>query len=292
MTRKQIVKSSFPSQQEVRAIKQLQQTCERFDNFNIKLYWNVIEDRKTSNFDDFFYYVDGNLVGYLALFGFSIHEVEVSGFVHPKYRNQGIFTSLLNEAWHEFSKRYLQSCLFICNRASANGLRYLQRYQPELIQSVCEMTLVHDVARDNLPAISLKACSIDDVATMASMDIDLFDASFERKFALHFENMKERGRKAWFAYNAATEPVGKMHVRFDSKTAAFMHDLGILSKFRDKKYGKAMVLKTIDLLKSQGVKKIALDVLAHNETAIMTYKRCGFDITAIYDFLRVKFQKN
>src|SRR5262245_56985602 len=102
---KQITKTSKLHKNELSSIKKLTEIAGTYDQYKIKLYWNILQNRQTQELNDFLYYVDGNLVAYLALFTFKINEAEISAVVHPKFRKQQIFKTLLEEANNEVKKR-------------------------------------------------------------------------------------------------------------------------------------------------------------------------------------------
>ena len=217
---------------------------------------------------------------------FDPSEAEISAVVHPNFRHRGIFHQLLKEAILELRNRHIDHCVILCNRDSKAGQKFIQQFEPTLAYSVCHMQVVSEDPRENLVDIEFRICGSEDVPAIASMDVDFFNASFERKLNLHFENMKDKNRKAWIVSVDGVD-VGKMHVRYDGQNKVFLHDLGILKQYRGRKYAKAMMLKTIDMMHKEGCKHISLDVLADNIDAIKLYERVGFDTIAIYDFLRV-----
>src|SRR5881275_2227586 len=92
---------------ELSEIKQLAQLCNQHDGLDLKLNWNILRDRPSDQLNDFLYYADGQLVGFLALFSFNSLEGEISGMVHPTYRRRGIFSALFAAARQEAVRRGL-----------------------------------------------------------------------------------------------------------------------------------------------------------------------------------------
>src|SRR6266568_4754721 len=114
MLLKQLTKLSRLHKTDLRAIKNLVDFSEQHDGFRIKLYWNILQNRLTQELNDILYFVDGNLVGYLALFTFELDEAEISIVIHPKYRRQGIAKRLMAEALLELQQRRIPKMLWIC----------------------------------------------------------------------------------------------------------------------------------------------------------------------------------
>src|ERR1035438_2327878 len=115
---KQLCKISKLGKVELREIRKLVDICKKNDGFETKLYWNILKDRRIPEFDDFFYYMDGNLVGYLAIFCFKEDEAEVSACIHPKYRQQGIFKRLYEESLDELRRRNMKAALLLVQHDS------------------------------------------------------------------------------------------------------------------------------------------------------------------------------
>ena len=89
---------------ELASIKVLEEMCEKDGGFQLKLNFDMLENRTGNNKEDFFHYEDGELVGFLASYGFG-NKVELCGMVHPDHRRKGIFTRLLEMGLEETKKR-------------------------------------------------------------------------------------------------------------------------------------------------------------------------------------------
>ena len=84
------------TKEQLSAIEQLQKECEVADNIQLKLNWEMLRQRKDQSMD-FFYEENGELIGYLALYGFG-STVEVCGMVKPGKRRKYHFSKLWSEA--------------------------------------------------------------------------------------------------------------------------------------------------------------------------------------------------
>ena len=76
--------------------KSLQNACEKVDSIELKLNWEMLRQRVDQSMD-FFYEENGELVAYLALYGFG-STVEVCGMVMPDERRNHYFSKLWREA--------------------------------------------------------------------------------------------------------------------------------------------------------------------------------------------------
>jgi len=283
---KQLIKTTKLSKQELRNIRNLTQQCYQFDTFNTRLYWNILRSRQLPEFDDFLYYNDGKLVAYLALFVFKQNEAEISATVHPKFRKQGLFRRLLEDAVLELKRRNIPSCEFICNQKAELANTLLKRLKTEFNHTECEMRLTKKIKLDGLPKVKLHPAGESDLPTLAKIDNSCFNTKFETIMYRFHQNLQEKNRKIWLVTHEGTT-IGKIHVRFDDDDVAFIHDVGVSPKHRRKRYASAMVMDIIDLLKKKGHRAIALDVLSDNTDAIKLYEKCGFDLFDRHDFFRL-----
>lgn len=283
MIRKYLIKTTKLSRNELKEVKNLTLLCQNHDQFKTKLYWNIIEDRKIPEYDDFLLYVEGNLIAYLAAFVFKEEEAEITGMVHPKYRHQGHFKALLLDIFYELKRRGIKKYQLICNRESKIAEEYFKRLNTSFSHNELEMTTTTFLEIPNLPEVELREYTQDDILDLAQMDSVCFNTSFEKMVFRFLNNIGEKDRKVYVATYEG-EKIGKVHIRLDENQKAYIHDLCIMPDYRRKKLGTAMVMKIMDVMRKKGIKVIFLDVEGQNESAINLYKQCGYDITAIYDF--------
>lgn len=289
MITKQLIKTTKLTKQELRNITNLTQQAYQHDRFNIRLYWNILQDRQLPEFDDFLCYVEGKLVGYLALFVFKEDEAELNAVIHPKHRNQGIFSRLLEEAALELKRRNIPKCQLITHKSAELGIQLAKARGGKYDHSECEMRSIHKPKFENLPTLELRPATENEVFILAKIDSQCFHTEVEKIAMRLLKNMQEKHRKAWIASFDGVD-IGKAHVRFDDENTAFIHDLGVLPEHRRKHFGMAMVVQLRELLKKQGFHTIALDVLADNTSAIHMYEKCGFELTAEHQFWAVKVE--
>src|SRR5713226_7423807 len=101
MTNKQkqnLVRKRTLTTEELTAIQRLADQCNRHEQLHMRLDWSLLADRPGAEVNDFLYYQDGALIGYLMAYGFGTDERELTGMVHPEQRRQSIARTLLQAA--------------------------------------------------------------------------------------------------------------------------------------------------------------------------------------------------
>lgn len=106
------------SQVELAAIEQLMQVCNAHEGLDLKINLQMLHLRPHNEINDFLYYEQDVLVGFLGLYAFNPYEAEISGMVHPKYRRKGIFTILFRAAFAVSQRRNIPRMLLIVEHAS------------------------------------------------------------------------------------------------------------------------------------------------------------------------------
>ncbi len=82
---------------ELREIEHLTEICNKYEDLHMRFSW--LRTRPLSEeANDFLYYEDGKLTGYLNISSYGRKEKELTGMVHPEQRRKGIFRALFTAA--------------------------------------------------------------------------------------------------------------------------------------------------------------------------------------------------
>jgi N-acetylglutamate synthase-like GNAT family acetyltransferase len=103
--RQGLIKSYGLSKIQISEIEKLATICNEEETITMKLNWDFLNSRPKNEVQDFLFYEENCLVGYLGLYIFNEIEAEVSAMVHPKKRKKGIFSTLLEHAKLEVKGR-------------------------------------------------------------------------------------------------------------------------------------------------------------------------------------------
>lgn len=266
-------------------IRQLEKACSNVEKLNMKLNWDMLESRSGALSDDFLYYDNGTLVGYLGMYGFGRDEIEITGMVHPECRKRGIFSELYKAAKVECIKRKIGKILLVTERAvsSYKGL-------VDSLGAAYEFS-EYKLVRDCLPAsfdtvhgVKLRKANSKDMHFLLEVDAASFGNNFDE-----VEEVLADERSWNSSYIGELEGVmlGKIRIVMENKNGG-IYGFGILPEYRGRGYGREILLLAINELIKNNPDKIMLEVASANERALNLYKSCGFVEETVYDYYQIK----
>ena len=264
--------------EQLHAIEVLQKECEQADTIQLKLNWDILRQRDDRSMD-FFYEENGQLIAYLALYGFG-SMVEVCGMVKPSERRNHHFSTLWQQALQVIQEKGFHKILLNAPASSASAKEWLATQACTYVFSEFQMqweqqTLVasEDVAiRQSLPA---------DAAFEIQLDVLSFQMS-EEDAQHHYDDIKNRTEEHRFIIMADGNDVGKIRVStIDGE--AYIYGFAILPEFQGKGYG-GKALRNIVKQQHKAGYSIGLDVEAKNMHALRLYENIGFKTTQGQDY--------
>lgn len=270
---------------ELSEIKRLAQLCNQHEDLDLKLNWGLLQDRSRDQLNDFLYYADGQLVGFLALFSFNSQEGEISGMVHPAYRQHGIFSVLFEAARQECQSRTLPTLLLIVEQASPAGQAFARHLATTYDHSEYKMVLEEPRLSNTLSKrLQFRPARPEDTSILA------------RITALAF-NMPE-DEVNWYAESAISQPnrryyigevdgvvIGKIDVSLSDGSGLIL-GFAVLPEYQGQGYGRQILARTVQEIFSSGQQNIWLEVSTANKQALALYQSCGFKETGSYDYYR------
>jgi ribosomal protein S18 acetylase RimI-like enzyme len=275
-------KQSFSVLPSMQPAYDLFRKCESFDGYMPKLYWHSLHERQFEhNAFDYFCFDNEKLVGMLNILFFS-DVAEFTVLVDPDYRGQKIFKKLLNIALAKLKGYVVSEYILIspfdtCKQEGAT-----------LDHHEVEMRAPEAFKKPEAPLTLIRA-TVEDIDVLAEIHVESFEKPGFDAIKQRFSGtLLEPNRKAYLAQNAEGEIVGKIHAREDFNRV-YIHDVGIKKVFRQKGYGKALMLSWLSRYRQDYPDKpIAVEVLGNNTAALRLYEVCGFALTNTYYFWRFK----
>src|SRR5947209_2531593 len=121
-----LIKRKILTEAEVGEIEQLADICNSYENLRMRIGWIRLrpqqrEETSDAHFNDFLFYENGILAGYLVMDDYGTTAREMTGMVHPDYRRRGIFTALLTAAKEECRGRGIRELILVCEESSRSG---------------------------------------------------------------------------------------------------------------------------------------------------------------------------
>ncbi len=282
-----IIQSKGLSEAHLNAIHQLENICNQVSGLTMKLNPNTLRNRPDHEINDFLWYEQDQLVGYLALYAFNPKEAEISAMTHPDYRQQGIFTELLEAARFELQQRKVPDFLFICERASTTASQTMQAIGAQYEVSEYKMILDQSNASPiSLPSeLALYPASHTDIKFIATLDVNCFGVDFEASKQLLTTRFADPNRRTWILM-IDQEHIGKIGVTV-SEGEAYINGFCIIPTHRGQGLGTAVLQWLVAQLLQEQHPLISLEVETKNEQALTLYKKAGFFVTTAYDYYRL-----
>lgn len=271
-------------------INNLKEICINADNLSLKLEidYKINRHKKKKknieNINEFMFYDDNVLIGYIGMCDFGGDTLEVNGMVHPDYRRKGVFTKLFTLVNDEWNKRIKKSILLLSDSNSIAGINFIKRTCDIYDHSEYEMFLKKDFDQKQIISdLKLRNATIHDSKEIAWQNSIYFGIEY------HGESfpMPELGEQS-FIYMAILNDIiiGKVHVEINNGIGG-IYGLGVLPEYRSKGYGRQILIMAIGKLKEKDSKEIMLQVEIKNKNALNLYKSCGFEETSIMDYYRI-----
>ncbi len=284
-----LVKRQELTQADFAEIRQLEQRCNTYEGLDIKLNWSILEQRPTDQTNDFLFYEDGELVGFLPLYSFNSSEAEISGMVHPAYRRRGIFTALYQEAQAECQRRGLPKLLLIVEPISAAGQTFARSLNADYDHTEYKMVLEKPV----LPArfderLRFRPATPEDLPLFAHITAVSFDIP-EDEVSWYSADKLEQAEHGFYVGELDGVVIGKIDVSY-SAHGGHIYGFGVLPAYQGHGYGRQILARTVQEILTRGQQQITLEVATTNKNALSLYQSCGFKETSSYDYYRVSVQ--
>jgi len=275
--------------EELQAIKELETMCNRYEGLKMKLYWYELNGRSEDKANDFLYFENGNLVGYLGLYIFNRLEAEISGMVHPDYRGKGIFSMLTQAAMDECRERKITKLLFICENKSTAGKTFIDKLEPRFSFSDYKMEyfIESGVNEDwKCSGIKLRRATIEDADVHSHVNNICFHIPVEDAMKCYMDRLHE-SRIDMYIAEIDGELIGKIDVAIDEKDT-FIYQFGVLPEYRNIGYGREILALLLQMVAGENYEKAILEVASDNPNAMNLYKSFGFRETTVYDYYEIQ----
>ncbi len=273
-------------------LSKLQQLCLDTDKTTLKLELDYKLSRaergtaEINNVNEFMYYKDNQLIGYIGIDHFGGDTLEVNGMVHPGFRRKGVFKKLFHLVKDEWVKRNVQTMLLLSDNKSISGQEFIRSTGARHEHSEFEMFL-RNTPKQNvvLNNVVLRKANNMDAREITYQNSIYSDIPFKEEDIIMPEDEEKCGMIYYLA-EVGTKIIGKVHLEVSTDVGG-IYGLGVTPDYRGKGYGREILIRAIEKLKERNKKEIMLQVAAKNNTALNLYKSCGFEETSIMDYYQI-----
>lgn len=277
-----VKQSVFLTAEEREQLKLLAEACYKQDNHAIKIYWDILKNKRDIP-GNFLCYDEGHqLIGYLSFFLFDDDAVTVSALVHPGYRRQKIFSSLLHRAYPEIKRLSVHKIIFSFPQKNEMAKKCLSVLGASFLSMEYRMDRFlsqPELVYDN--KLKIRKANQTDLDLAARIDVSCFNSEYQVMFQRFQNTIMNSDREIWLAY-LDKNCIGKAHIYFDQE-GAFIHDVGIIPSHQNKGFGTDLLKFIVNDLINRQQYQMYLEVITTNESALHLYTRCHFNITHVYE---------
>ncbi len=276
-------KINMLTKEQIAEIKELKDICEKVEGYELKLNFDMLENRNEENKEDFFHYEDGKLVGFLGSYYFG-RKVELCGMVHPDYRRKGIFANLLEAGIEESRKRKAKSVLLNAPASSQSAKDFLKNIPCTYAFSEHQMKW-HKTELMEDTSISLRTY---DYAKDKEVEIQLDVLGFgmeEEDARAYVETIKEQDAQQRMIIEVDGKVAGKIRVS-EMDGEAWIYGFVVFPELRGKGIGRRALSKVVKREQEKGF-LVFLDVEAKNARALKLYESCGFKSYQSQDYYEI-----
>lgn len=260
------------TQEELAGIKELQEICEKDGGFQLKLNYDMLENRAGQVKEDFFHYEDNKLVGFLGSYDFG-NKVELCGMVHPDYRRRGIFNILLKQGIEDAQKRNIMKILLNAPSTSQSAKEFLTNIPCSFYVAEYQMKW-HQTELSEDSSVTLRPSTTEEDFE-AEVQLEVLAFGFNEDEARKFnQRIRENDNEQNFIIEADGKTAGKIRVA-EADGEAWIYGFAVFPELQGKGIGRKALTKVV-IAESQKGLSVFLEVEAKNAHALNLYESCGF----------------
>ncbi len=243
------------SKTKLKEVKKFVSQCKRMEGYEPIFYWGSIENRKNPGVNELLCYNQQNtLVGFLSLYHFEEHEVEITVLTHPDYRNDLVYRGLWDALKSAISKVpfEIKRYAFTCNQENLALKEYLMRLGASNIGCTNKLGLTHSQYQKKISPL---------------------------KSSLEFRAEIDADTPAIFALSDG-EIVGSIYVQIE-KATGYLYDF-FVENGRGAEFKSVVLAGFLEtLFKQLNFKKVLVDV--NDAAGLSEYKKFHFKILTTYE---------
>ncbi|MBA2711191.1 MAG: GNAT family N-acetyltransferase [Tatlockia sp.] len=275
------------STDQLRALNDLAATCREVDRDLPPLYLHILDQKRLSD-NNFLFYQDNLLIGFLSVYFFYTNACEISVIITPDKRRQGIAKQLIQAVLPLLESKQVDTLLFSTpevvneNWLSALGFIY-QNSEYHMERKSFEPILI---SKNNLV---IRKATEADIPALCSIDEVCFPVEPENMPLRFISILNDNDYTIMIAFQN-NKAVGKAHIRWQKDEAIFS-DIAIIPQSQSQGLGSELLANCINDALLHGKTKLALDVETSNHSALNLYTRHDFKSVNAIDFWAISTEK-
>ena len=267
-------------------IKELEEICLNHDKVNLKLELEFKlsirkeYDNLLKNINEFIYFADDKVVGYLGISCFGGNEAEINGMVHPDWRRNGVFERLLDLAKEECARRSFDKILLLCDAGSESGKKFIEAAGAKYSFSEYKMKLGRANMGEESKSLAVrkaKNCDAEEISRLNSIFFGKPDVQ------ITYPEEEEKSNRITYLSELNGKIIGKIRIE-SSNNSSYIYGFGVLPEYRGKGYGRETLKSALNIIYKNNIRDVYLDVASENNTALNLYKSCGFDEISVMNY--------
>ncbi|KAI7282662.1 hypothetical protein KC345_g3362 [Hortaea werneckii] len=272
---------TYHSKEQEAAVRLLEQQCRQAASFHLS---SDIEHLVKEDGDHaLLCYRGDQLIGLLSWFTSGGDYAQISAMVHPDYRREGVFRSLLQRAREDIAPLGVQKLSYRIPHGSEEGLSAVQSLSAVFDRSEYAMSYAHTEFTSPVPPdLRLLPAAPQDFEFMVSCTSQAFGDP-EEAAREYFLQTDEPERVTYIAWTES-QRIGLIRVNYVNEDTAFIHNFCILPSCQGKGYGGIVLRQTVGFLLQKPYSSIRLSVVTENVRALNLYLSAGFKINSEYKY--------
>ncbi|MBA2651542.1 MAG: GNAT family N-acetyltransferase [Tatlockia sp.] len=269
------------------ALLKLAALCKAEDKDLPPLYTHILEQKRVSD-SNYFFYQEDKLIGFLSVYFFYTNACEITIIIDPTQRHKGIAKRLIKAALPLLEAKQVETLLFSTPEAAhekwlsglgftyQNSEYHMERNSFEPIMISNHRLVMRKATEADIPAL----CSIDEVCFPVEPE----------NMPLRFISLMSDVDYHIMLASLDSKAIGKAHIRWQTDKATFS-DIAIMPPYQSQGLGSELLADCINNALLLGKTKLALDVETSNHSALNLYTRHDFKSVNSIDFWAISTEK-
>lgn len=261
------------------AIAELERRVIEADGGRLKLEWGRLRRRAGDQVEDLLWWEGDRLLGFLGFYRYG-STLELAGMVAPDARGRGIGNALLDAALPRCRQPGIKQALLIVPRPSVAGKRLALNHGAVLHHSEHALVLSDDPAGGAHDlALRLRPATPEDLPSV----LGLLEVAFGEPAPADYGKSLESQHESTLVIELNASVVGTLRITRDGDRAG-IYGFAVDPAWQGRGIGRDALRRACAQLRTEGVRRIGLEVAVDNDRALGLYTSVGFTPVITEDY--------